>query len=202
MDAPTTFLSIAESKSKELVPVLRGTPLHSLHNPRREAEVFANNHLAQLSRSPNVLVLGLGFGYHIEEMAKVLRLKHKHCRIVVVEAHAELVRLWQSYQKNPESLEVFTHQSAIALYQDRELCRFLLQKPVVVIHPASFEAAKPFYQSFLQRRAATKVNQWSTGDAWWDSWAQTQMSGAEALLDNPAPQAAWLRAFWELKHAE
>jgi len=51
MDSPIQ-LTLTESKSKDLVPILNGKPLHSLHNPLREAEVFASNHLAQLSQRP------------------------------------------------------------------------------------------------------------------------------------------------------
>lgn len=203
MDSRAHFLSLTEAKSKHLVPVLKGTPLHSLHNPIREAEVFANNHLAQLSRTPNVLVLGLGFGYHLDELAKVLKLKHKGFRIMVVEAHVELVRLWSSYQPNTSAIEVHTARSVEELYLNHEFCQFLLQKPVVVMHPPSFAQAKDFYQGLLQKRAARDISEWKVGDAWWDQWTQ-QQQGQElaALLETSAPQAAWLQAFWELKHAE
>lgn len=202
MDSPTQ-LTLTESKSKDLVPVLNGKPLHSLHNPLREAEVFASNHLAQLSNRAYVLVLGLGFGYHLEEMAKILRLRHKEGRIVVIEPCKELVRLWGSYRPNKAGIEVFCASTAAELYGNRELCKFLLLKPVVIIHGPSFEIAKPFYQEFLQKRAAVSVSQWQTSSPWWNDWAQEQKTATvEELLESKVPQAAWLRAFWELKHAE
>ena len=202
MDSPIQ-LSITESKSKDMVPVINGKPLHSIHNPIREAEVFASNHLAQLHTKPNVLVLGLGFGYHVDEMAKILRLRHKEGRLVVVEPFKELVRLWGSYRPNKAGAEVFTAASPLELYNHRELCRFLLLKPVVIIHQPSFELAKNYYQDFLRKRAATSISEWGTNDSWWNDWATNQHSPVtEDLLNSKAPQAAWLRAFWELKHAE
>lgn len=203
MDSPNNFLTLTEAKSKELVPLIRGIPLHSLHNPRREAEVFANNHLAHLSKTPNVLVLGLGFGYHIEEMSKILRLRHKDGRILVIEAHQELVRLWQSYQKNACNAEVITSPSIDELYADKDLCKFLLTKPVVIIHHASFESAKKYYQSFLTRRASSHLKDFKTDNIQWNSWLDTQ--GERSLEDakqDSSTQAAWLRAYWEFKHAE
>jgi hypothetical protein len=202
MDSPIQ-LTLTESKSKDLVPVLNGKPLHSLHNPSREAEVFASNHLAQLSQRPNVLVLGLGFGYHLEEMAKILRLRHKEGRIVVVEPCKELFRLWSSYRPNKGNVEVFCVPAARDLYNDRALCQFLLLKPVVIIHGPSYELAKPYYQEFLQKRAAASLSEWRTSSPWWNDWAQEQVNArTEELLESRVPQAAWLRAFWEMKHAE
>ena len=203
MDSPSNFLSLTEAKSKELVPVIRGVPLHSLHNPRREAEVFANNHLAHLSKTANVLVLGLGFGYHIEEMSKILRLRHKEGRILVIEAHPELVRLWQSYQKNTCKAEVISATNVDELYANKDLCKFLLNKPVVIIHQASFESAKSFYQSFLTRRASSHLKDLKTSDVQWNAWIESQgdRSLAEAKQDT-SNYAAWLRAYWEFKHAE
>lgn len=203
MDSPTNFLTLTEAKSKELVPVVRGVPLHSLHNPRREAEVFANNHLAHLSKTANVLVLGLGFGYHIEEMSKILRLRHKDGKILVIEAHQELVRLWQSYQKNTCKAEVISALSIDELYANKEVCKFLLKKPVVIIHQASFESAKTYYQSFLTRRASSHLKDFKTSNPEWNLWIDSlgERSVEEAKHD-PSPHAAWLRAYWEFKHAE
>lgn len=202
MDSPVQ-LTLTESKSKDLVPVLNGKPLHSLHNPLREAEVFASNHLAQLSQRPYVLVLGLGFGYHLEEMAKILRLRHKEGRIVVVEPCKELFRLWSSYRPNNANVEVYCAPTAHELYNDRALCQFLLLRPVVILHGPSFEVAKSYYQDFLQKRAAASVSEWRTSNASWNDWAQEQgKTPAAELLEAQAPQAAWLRAYWEIKHAE
>lgn len=203
MDSPVKFLSVTEAKNKELVPVVRGTPLHSLHNPRREAEVFANNHLAHLSKTDNVLVLGLGFGYHLEEMAKILRLRNKGGRVVVVEAIPELVRLWASYQKNTCDAEVFSAASVEELYQNRDVCQFLLSKPVVIIHQPSFQVARDFYQEFLMRRSSPKARDLRTSDPSWNAWATTTGDHTiQELLASDAPQAKWLRTYWEFKHAE
>ncbi len=174
-------LSLKEAKSKDLVPCLGETPLHSLHGPRREAEVFANNHLAQLSRSSHALVLGLGFGYHLEEIAKILRLKHKSAHIGVLEPRADLVRLWSSYRNLPAAIQVFTGAPGADPWESRDLAAFLLEKPVVIIHPTSFGLHKTYFEAFLRRRAPAHVSDWRTGPS----------------VDAPN----WLRAFQEAKHA-
>lgn len=203
MDSQAPFLSVTEAKNKELVPLVRGIPLHSLHNPRREAEVFANNHLAHLSKTENVLVLGLGFGYHLEEMAKILRLRNKGGRVVVIEALPEMVRLWSSYQKNTCGAEVYSACSVDELYQNRDICQFLLSKPVVIIHQASFQVARDFYQQFLQRRSSNRVRDLRTQDAAWNAWiAGAGDATIDELQSSTAAPAKWLRTYWEFKHAE
>lgn len=179
MNAAPPLLTITEAKSKELVPVLRGRPLHSLHNPRREAEVFANNHLAQLNRVPYALVLGLGFGYHLAELSKIMRLKHKTFHIAVIEAIPELARLVESYRGHLPGVEVYTAHDPNELWRQQGLAKFLLMKPVVVTHPPSFETSTPYYETFLRHRASSSVETWSK-----------------------QPDPIWARAFAEFKHAE
>jgi len=171
-------LSLKEAKSKDLVPCIGETPLHSLHGPRREAEVFANNHLAQLARSSHALVLGLGFGYHLEEISKILRLRHKAAHVGVIEPRADLVRLWSSYRHVPADAKVFSPTADGELWNDPRLAAFLLEKPVVIIHPTSFALHRGFFETFLRRRSPSSVTQWRR-----------------------APDAAWMRAFQEAKHA-
>lgn len=202
MNSPEKFLHIIESKNKSLVPVVKGIPLHSLHNPQREAEVFASNHLAHLSKSSNVFVLGLGFGYHIEEMCKILQLKHKSFSLTVIEAHKELVTLWRSYQKSSAGVEVFNAARGEELYENQKICELLLTRPVVIIHQPSFQVAKDFYTEFLLKRACSEIAEFKVGDTWWDEWSTNQTGPAQLVMQSQSTHANWLKFFWELKHAE
>lgn len=198
-------LAIAEAKNKELVPVIGATHLHSMHNPRREAEVFASNHMAHLSKSPCALILGLGFGYHIEEIAKILKLKHKQYRIAVIEPHPELVRLLNSYRGALEHVEVFSGRNLEQLWKNQSLGAFLLEKPVVIIHPASFTVSKTYFEEFLARRAPQTVGSWKSPDPIFNELLQTHGASTPAQLvasNQTGSAAAWMRAFWECKHAD
>lgn len=194
------LLTIKEAKTRELVPCFEGVPLHSLHNPRREAEVFASNHLAHVSRTPNLLVLGLGFGYHLEELSKIVQLKHKSCRIVVIEAYPELIRLQASYQKPLQSVEVVTAATSAELWDNKILAEFLLEKPAVIIHSASFAVAKDFYSAFLKRKAPLQLNEWNMPRSEWHAAAPVSPL-AESLPTANGELGNWLRAYWECKHA-
>lgn len=199
------LLTISEAKNKELVPCLDGVNLHSLHNPRREAEVFASNHMAHLSKSPYALILGLGFGYHIEEIAKILRLRHKTFKIAVVEAIPELARLVGSYRGQIEDADVYASRDVNSLWENPKFGKFLLEKPVVIIHPASFAISKKYFEKFLARRAPQTIGEWKSPDIQFSSLFSENSSLTPAQLVHSTPsnsQAAWLRAFWECKHAD
>lgn len=199
------LLSLTEAKNKELVPCVAGNHLHSMHNPRREAEAFASNHLAHLSKSSHALVLGLGFGYHIEEIARILKLKHKAYRIAVVEAIPELARLVTSYRGEMSNVEIFTARDVNDLWNDSRLGQFLLEKPVVIIHPNSFGVAKKYYETFLGRRAPQTLGEWRIPA---ESFAPFFTAHSAQTLSQVVGSAhgdhhgAWARAFWECKHAE
>jgi len=195
---------VQEARSKDLVPVLNGTALHSLHNPQREAEVFASNHLSHLSRSPYALILGLGFGYHIEEVAKVLRLRHKEAHIAVVEPSSELVRLHSAYAPAPQSpYHVFRCDDARELFLNDEFCRFLLKKPVVLVHQPSFDAHAAYYRNLLGRRAAAAPSAWRLGDTKLEAeLAELAAPDLPGTLHTPGECGHVLRAFWEMKHAD
>jgi hypothetical protein len=194
------LLSIKEAKTRDLVPCFDGNPLHSLHNPKREAEVFASNHMAHVSRTPNLLVLGLGFGYHIEELSKIVQLKHKRCRIIVLEASAELLRLHSCYQKPLVGVEVITEKTSAELWNKQSLVTFLLEKPAVIVHGPSFAMSRDFYVNFLQRKAPALLSEWSLPlDEWNERSPASILSDAVGTVDGEL--GAWLRAYWECKHA-
>jgi hypothetical protein len=199
------LLTLSEAKNKELVPFLGGSPLHSLHNPRREAEVFASNHLAHLYKSPCALVLGLGFGYHIEEIAKILKLKHKNYRIAVVEAVPELARLVSSYRGALENVEIFTAKDVHSLWNNPRLGSFLLEKPVVIIHPNSFSLSRKYYETFLGRKAPKTMGEWQLPDQSFSTMAEENRDSSLydiASSGKIEESSAWMRAFWECKHAD
>lgn len=205
MKSNEPLLSISEAKNKDLVPCINGVNLHSLHNPRREAEVFASNHLAHLSKSPFALILGLGFGYHIEEIAKIMRLRHKNFKIAVVEAVPELARLVNSYRGQIEDADIYASRDVSSLWENTKFGKFLLEKPVVIIHPSSFAISKTYYENFLARRAPQTIGSWKTPDIQFTEMFNQNSSLTSAQLIQSAPnslQAAWVRAFWECKHAD
>ena len=81
-------LKIQTARDNSLVPVWDGFQLHSMYNPFKEGQTQAENFLSTIKdRSGAVIVLGLGFGYHI------LPILDKFQTIIVVENNTELISL-------------------------------------------------------------------------------------------------------------
>jgi hypothetical protein len=179
-------IKLHTTKSKDIVPIVNDVPVHSLLNPVREAEVFATNFMSQLSTNPNVLILGLGFGYHVEEIERLLRLKHKAYKISVIEGISDLARSCQSYRHLNPNITVFSNPAPEDLFFNEEFCEFLLNKPTLVMHPVLYKLSEAYYRKILSRRAATDTQQWKTPDS----------------LCSQTDRENWFRAIQELTHAE
>ena len=79
------------AKNGQEIPVINEIHLHSSYNPEREAAGFCKSIESKLHHNQNFLVLGLGFGYHIQQITKYLKSINKDSyRIVVLEPNSEL----------------------------------------------------------------------------------------------------------------
>lgn len=179
-------IKLHTTKTKDIVPTINDVPIHSLLNPVREAEVFATNFMSQLSTNPNILILGLGFGYHVEEIERLLRLKHKTYKISVIEGISELARSCQSYRGLNKAVSVFTSTDPEDLFLNEEFCKFLLKKPTLVMHPVLYRLSENYYRKVLTRRASVDSEKWRL---------------PKALASYELKQK-WMNALGELKHAE
>ena len=70
-------IEVKKSKVETPVPVVDGIHLHSIYNPAKEAETFIGKYNENLSKQNSVLVLGLGFGYHVWQLESELRKHHQ-----------------------------------------------------------------------------------------------------------------------------
>ena len=174
------------TKSKHIIPIVNDVAIHSMLNPIREAEVFASNFMSQLSSNPNILILGLGYGYHVEELEKLLNIKHRIHRIYVVEGIPELAKSCLSYIKLHKSIKVFHPADPEDLFFDEEFCEFLLCKPTIIMHPALYRLNEPYYKKILLRRSTQDSSLWRKPNS------------------NNKPDSAfnWQNVIREIKHAE
>lgn len=155
---------IKNARNKEVIPVVNGVHLHSSYDPTREAATFVGKHLEQLHAKNEVLVLGLGFAYHINEIARVLKENHgRKFSIVVIEPNNET---YQDCIKegllNTENVTVYTGPTARDYYNHQDLTQFLLRKPAVIAHPSSFNLYQTFYKSFLSYEAPRTLGKMNT----------------------------------------
>ena len=84
-------IKIKLSKSGHKIPIINQIHLHSAYNPIKEAETIFKKNEEQIKSNANLLVLGLGFGYHVIEFARNLRsIYGEDFKIFVLEPGVEI----------------------------------------------------------------------------------------------------------------
>ncbi len=147
-------LEIKKSKHGEYIPVLNGVFLHSAFNPIKEAESFVENHLTTLNQKNNILVLGLGFAYHLDQILHHMNNFHQQYQVVVVEPNHKILKACEEFNpKNLKRLVILSGLEVKTLYQDANFIRFLMNRPGVIAHPASFNFHSEYFKSLLSFEA-------------------------------------------------
>ena len=151
---------VRNTKSNNLIPVVNDVLLHSAYNPEREAELFAAGQDDILKKNNRILVLGLGFGYHINSLERGLRtLYNNDYHVVVIVPNEQTYRYWS--QNFPDQLssnvEVFNFKEIEQFFSTRNLIDFLSLKPSIVTHFASFNLYENFFKSFLSFKYSSKL---------------------------------------------
>jgi len=143
------------SKIDKKIPVVNGVHLHSMYNPIKEAEVLIEKYRLQLKERNNVLILGLGFGYHVYET--FLRLKKYYgteFNIIVIDPNKRVVEdCFNNIPLRYENIKVICTEKVEELYRNVGLVNFLRKKPCIIPHPASFSLYSDFFKRFMQYSA-------------------------------------------------
>ncbi len=142
-----------------MVPVVNGIHLHSIYNPLKEAENLFEENKNLIEQNNQFLVLGLGFGYHVLELIKRLEEKYgNNYRILVIEPIEQLIEGSKENLQSCENLEIITGNDIEELYNDRKIINFLVQKPALLAHPASFNLSKDFFTSLLKFKSDNTID--------------------------------------------
>lgn len=174
MDGSTNAegLQIKSSRSGHPVPCLNGVLLHSIYNPIKESESLLEKHRAQLQQKNSFLILGLGFGYHvnaIHQYASKFTSSDK-LNICVLEPNQDLVKAFFEFlpdntntsdlAKNSISREnkyrIFVARDIRQLYSNKDFLDFLTLRPSLIPHPASFNLHQGYFKEFLSFESTNK----------------------------------------------
>jgi hypothetical protein len=158
MDERNSQYELQPSRNGLTVPVINGVYLHSIYNPIKEAEAFIGSQKKNLTFKNSVLILGLGFGYHVEETAKILNSIHKSYEIIILEPNEKLVEDFISTRAfEDKNIRIICKQKVKDLFSDWNFVQFLMKKPCIIKHDASFILEKEFYTNFLGYQASKDI---------------------------------------------
>lgn len=152
---------IKTSRTNQKVPVVNGVHLHSIYNPFKEAESLINAQLESLKSKNELLILGLGFGYHVNyAIEKMTEFHGQDYRIIVIEPNVDVHKDCIAYDLlNKKNVLVYSGFTSHELYSDLDLIHFLLRKPAMIAHPASFNLYQYYFKSFLTFQAPTTLDE-------------------------------------------
>ena len=152
---------IKTSRTEQKVPVVNSVHLHSIYNPYKEAEALLDKYTEAISNNSEVLVLGLGFAYHVNELVERMTKTHgENFRIVVIEPNMSVYNDCLDLNLlNKKNILVYAGYSPRELYADGDLVHFLLKKPIVIAHPPSFNLCQIYFKDFLSFEAPTKIGE-------------------------------------------
>jgi hypothetical protein len=152
---------VRTSRTEQKVPVVNGVHLHSIYNPFKEAENLINSNIESLKTKNEVLILGLGFGYHVNYLIEKLTEYHgNNFKIIVLEPNLKVHQDCLNFNLlNKKNVLVYSGFNAQELYSDLDLIHFLLRKPAMIAHPASFNLYQLYFKTFLTFEAPKQLEQ-------------------------------------------
>ncbi len=158
MSANANEILIENSKVSLPIPVINGCYLHSRFNPLKEAEEFAEENFKKVASKSHIIILGLGFGYHVNELVKKITLLTTKYKILIVEPNQNLVTKFNDiFSFDDPNISIVCEESVEDFFFNESLLTFFRNKPAVLIHKPSFNLNKDFYTRFLSFKAPKEV---------------------------------------------
>lgn len=159
MEERFSHYKLVKAKNGATVPYINEVYLHSMYDPYKEAQGFSKLHEQTLATKKNIIVLGLGFGYHIKEIAKTLGTHHDRYKVIVIEPNERLYKDFTQSEgfTNPNIIALHT-KSIDNLFRRRDFIEFLLQRPAIIKHDASFVLNRDFYTGLLKHKAHEEIS--------------------------------------------
>lgn len=154
-------IEIRESKTGNPVPVVNGVHLHSSYNPTKEAESFVERFETIIQANRNILVLGLGFAYHIDRIVfQMKRFWGDDFQIVVIDPLNETEELLRENRQIDYGKNVILHSGLTVseIYDNRDIVDFLSMKPAVVPHTASFNLFQDYFKALMSFTAKSDLS--------------------------------------------
>jgi hypothetical protein len=147
-------LSIIKSNSGHDVLIINGIEMHSRFNPIQEAYEQAVKQSCQLEESSRILILGLGLGYHVQQIEFKMREFHQTPEIFVIEPNRDVAKLALNSHIIPQNhTTVFSGKNIERYYQNKKFIDFLSKKPTIITHQASLDLESTFFKKFLSYTA-------------------------------------------------
>ncbi|MBE6068690.1 MAG: motility associated factor glycosyltransferase family protein [Clostridium lundense] len=151
-----SYRDVQVIQTKERIPTISVNKvlLHSKYYPSKEAEKFIQSNEDKLLDKSIVVIYGLAFGYHVQELLKRAR---EDCRIFIFDADIDIIEKGKELGvynsiKNDARVRIFTGYSLDFFQMFHEKLRLvddiIIYKPSVKVLPESFNKLKTILNSY------------------------------------------------------
>lgn len=150
---------IKYTKDQLPIPVVHGIHLHSIYQPRKEAETFIAQNQGTLAEKNIILFLGLGLGYHLAAAIPVLeQLYGQDYLLGVIEPNQlTLENYYRFCPQDNQNIRIFCAAVPDELYLRSDFVNFLALGPKIIPHPASFNLYQDYFKKFMAYKAGTSL---------------------------------------------
>jgi hypothetical protein len=159
-DPQVCEFEIKYTKDQLPVPVIHGIHLHSIYQPRKEAESFIAQNQGILAEKNIILFLGLGLGYHITAASAALTKLYgeQGYTIGVIEPNPlTLENYYRFCNQDNQNLRIFCAKDPDELYLRSDFVNFLALGPKIIPHPASFNLYQDYFKKFMAYKASDNL---------------------------------------------
>lgn len=157
MDQNMYDIKYETSKSGHIVPVVNGVHLHSIYDPIKEAQKFARGQQELFKKNNQLMILGLGRGYHVTAVLKEMLEIYKNIEIVVIEPSNEVHNHFIHEQIYDQSSITIYSGSIKSIFFNKSFINFLASKPSILQHKPSFDLHIKYFTNFLKFRAPKEL---------------------------------------------
>ena len=153
-------LRIVKSQSGHTNLLVQGVEMHSRFNPVQEAYDQAVELSDKLKTSHQVLILGIGLGYHVQQIEFKMREFHTAPEIVVIEPNEKVALCAQNSHIIPQKfVRVLCGDQVENYYRDSRFVNFLQSKPLIIPHRPTLDLEQSFFKKFLKYEASKKLKE-------------------------------------------
>lgn len=149
---------IKMAKNGSKIPVVNDVHLHSVYDPQKESLQLIRRQSEHWNNKRDVLVFGLGFGYHVQAIADYLENKPGSYNIVVIEPNTKVASdCVELGLVDPKKFYLCSGYTPQDIYSNRDLIDFLLRKPAMFSHPPSFNLYNDYFKRMLSYKAPKEL---------------------------------------------
>lgn len=151
-------INIQISKSGDKVPFIGTYQLHSIYDPIKEAQLNLEQNKENIQAKEKILILGLGFGYHVNAIINYLKEIGSEKSILVIEPNEYLHKIFLDNFGVP-NFEILSGKSPSELYLKNKFISVISCSPMIFKHQQTFNLYPTYFSEIFSHKPTNSVKE-------------------------------------------